>query len=61
MTVITIEKEVTGEGGQLYSRIWTRFVLRGVSAQGFQGSGNVRPMEMPKKPEREPDLVSEDI
>ena len=61
MIIVSIKKEVRGDkDNQLKSMIITRFVIRGVTAEGYKG-GAVPPMELPKTPDREPDAVIENI
>jgi acyl dehydratase len=54
MSIVANEKLISCEEGHVYSKIITRFVLRGVTAEGHKG-GKIEPMELPKAPDRQPD------
>ena len=61
LSIVTIMKEIScDEEGHVYSKIITRFVLRGVPAEGHKG-GSIPPMDLPKTPETSPDEIIDDI
>jgi peroxisomal enoyl-CoA hydratase 2 len=60
MSIVAIEKLISCAEGHVYSKIITRFVLRGVTAEGHKG-GLIEAMELPKAPDRQPDERIEGI
>jgi acyl dehydratase len=60
MSIVAIEKLISCHEGHVYSKIISRFVLRGVTAEGHKG-GLIEPMELPKAPDRQPDERVEGI
>jgi acyl dehydratase len=59
-SIVAIEKLIRCEEGHVYSKIITRFILRGVTAEGHKG-GLIEPMELPKAPDWRPGWSAEGI
>lgn len=46
-TIISVEKDISS-GTKEYSKVSTKFVLRGVTAKGYKGCGASVPIDIPK-------------
>jgi hypothetical protein len=53
MTIVVMEKDLL-QGETLFSKVTSRYVLRGMGGSGFKG-GLVSPLALPAKPEKAAD------
>ncbi len=46
LSIVAVKKEISGQDGKIRTRIITRYVLRGIKAEGHKG-GLIPPMQLP--------------